>query len=191
MSNKYLEDEHLLKQIKSGDRTLLNALYQKYKSFFCAYFYKHHALPEEEVLDIYTKAFTSFYFNIKDGKLVPPLQSSLQSYLFGIGKNYFLKYWTKLARKKEYSVGEWDEEFEPDFQQPGIYDYYEKHSSKVLVQNLLAQLDAPCRELLQLSFIEENADDAIAVKMKVSSTVAVRQRRFKCLEKLRKLMHLK
>lgn len=191
MSSKYLKDENLLEQIKSGNRSLLNELYKTYKSPFCAFLFKNNSLTEDEVLEIYTKTFTSFYFNIRDGKLVAPLQSSLKSYLFGIGKNYLLKFWTKNSRKKEHSIGDWDEDFEIDFQKPGVYDYYENQSSKTLVKSLLSQLGNPCKELLQLSFIEENADDAIAVKMEIPSTVAVRQRRFKCLEKLRKLIKQK
>ncbi|MCO6487124.1 MAG: hypothetical protein J5I98_01840 [Phaeodactylibacter sp.] len=38
--------------------------------------------------DILSGVFTTFYFNIKDGKLAPPLRSRLKTYLFGIGRNY-------------------------------------------------------------------------------------------------------
>ena len=137
-------------------------------------------------MDIYAKSFSTFYFNIKDGKLLPPLQSSLKSYLIGIGKNYMLKLIDKNYRNKEHSIDNF-EAVQNDYANPSIYDYYANEERGILIKQMLAQLDAGCKQLIQLSFIEENADDAIASKMNIASVGAVRQRRFKCLEKLRKI----
>ena len=40
---------------------------------------------QDEAAEVYQKAFTIFYFNIRDGKLTE-LSASLETYLFGIGK---------------------------------------------------------------------------------------------------------
>jgi DNA-directed RNA polymerase specialized sigma24 family protein len=56
------------------------------------------------------------------------------------------------------------------------------------VQKLLDRIGEPCKELLLLSFVREFADDAIMNELDIPSTVAVRQRRFRCLEKLRELV---
>ena len=187
MSKRYQEDEQLLHRIREGDRAFLNRLFQDYWPAFYGFLAKAFGIREEEAREIYVRSFTSFYFNIRDGKLTPPLQSRLKTYLFGIGKNYAMKEFGSVYRERITHTDEM-ESVQKVFQQPDVVDYYEYSWQRQLVEKLLDQIGEPCRELLLLSFVREFADDAIMERMDISSPVAVRQRRFRCLEKLRSMV---
>lgn len=185
MDSKYKDDERLLSEIKVGDERLLKNLFQSYWKPFKAFVIKVYDLTDEEIVDVYNRSFTTFYFNIRDGKLVAPLKSKLKTYLFGIGRNYIRKIQEK-KRKEQAELSMDFQEVQNLFQQPNIVDFYELEWQKKLVEKLLNKLGEGCKKILILSFIEENADDAIMEKMQLPSEGAVRQRRFSCLEKLRK-----
>jgi len=186
-NHDYAEDERLLDEIRTGDERILKSLYQSYWSHFKEFVLQLYGLTEEEAAEIYTRSFTTFYFNIKDGKLVSPLRSKLKTYLFGIGRNYIRK---ELDRKQKAPLELLTElqAVETLYRQPNVVDFYELEWQRQLVQKLLDQVDASCREILSLSFIQEFSDEAIRDRMDIPSENAVRQRRFHCLEKLRKLV---
>lgn len=187
MSKRYQEDEQLLLRIRDGERSFLNGLFQEYWPPFLAFMTKSFGMTEDEVREIYVRTFTTFFYNIKDGKLCPPLQSRLKTYLFGIGKNYALKQYGSVYRERISHTEEMETVIQA-FQQPDVVDYYEYDWQRKMVEKLLDRIGEPCKELLLLSFVREFADDAIMERMEISSPVAVRQRRFRCLEKLRNLV---
>ncbi len=187
MDSKYSEDEKLLSKIRTGNESILEGLHQSYWKTFGPYFLKRKDLSLEEVKTIYASAFTNFYINIREKKLVPPLRSSLKSYLIGIGKNCMLQFFEQKNRDKETSTENLDL-ISKVFQNPAVNEQYEQEALAAFIGKLLLQLGPDCQRLIQLSFFEENADDAIAAKMNIPSAGAVRQRRFKCLEKLRNFL---
>ncbi|MCO6476976.1 MAG: sigma-70 family RNA polymerase sigma factor [Phaeodactylibacter sp.] len=187
MDKHYSEDEQLLLQIKNGDQQMLKALYQEYWQAFRLFAAKAFGLDEEDALDAYSKAFTAFYFNIRDEKLCPPLESSLRTYFFAVGKNHVLKHFGDTYRKKVNNLEDY-ESLNILAHEPEVSGYFDLEWQKELVRRLLDEVGENCKKILVLSFIEENADDAIAEKMNIPTENAVRQRRFQCLEKLRKMM---
>lgn len=187
MSKRYQEDEQLLLRIREGERAFLNGLFRDYWPAFLAFLTKSFGITEEEVREIYVRSFTTFYYNIRDGKLSPPLQSRLKTYLFGIGKNYAMKQYGSAYRERMVHTDEL-ESVQKAFQQPDVVDYYEYSWQRQLVQKLLDRIGDPCKELLLLSFVREFADEAIMERLDIPSPVAVRQRRFRCLEKLRSMV---
>lgn len=187
MSKRYQEEEELLLRIREGERSFLNHLFQEYWPSFLAFLTKYFGMTEDEVRAIYVRTFTTFFYNIKEEKLSPPLQSRLKTYLFGIGKNYALKEYGSVYRERISHTDEMDTVIRA-FQQPDIVDYYEYSWQRQLVQKLLDRIGEPCKELLILSFVREFADDAIMHQLDIPSPVAVRQRRFRCLEKLRSMV---
>ncbi len=184
MDSKYSTDERLLIKLRAGDQSLFKELHQTYWKSFGPYFLKRKDLSPEEVSDIYTAAFTQFYINIREQKLLAPLRSSLKSYLIGIGKNFMLQLFEQKKRNKETSMDKLDL-IPTASQTPTVDDQYQQAALAAKIKKLLLQLGPDCQRLIRLTYLEENADDAIAAKMDIPSTGAVRQRRFKCLEKLR------
>ncbi len=187
MSKKYQEDENLYTQIKNKNELVTKRLFTELKTPFKLFLLKSYYLSEEQIWDIYCDAFTIFCMNIREGKLELPLNSSLKTYFFGIGKMFVLKHYEKVKRKKEDPYEEDNQVFQQDLQ-PSILEVYEIDWQKKLIKKLLEKVGDSCKKILILSFIEENSDEAIANKMNIASSGAVRQKRFTCLEKLRTLV---
>ncbi len=186
-THDYTDDEQLLAEIRTGDEEILKTVYHSYWSHFKEFVLQLYGMSEDEAADIYTRSFTAFYFNIKDGKLVPPLKSKLKTYLFGIGRNYIRKEFERKQKAPLELLSEL-QAVEALYRQPNVVDFYELEWQRQLVKKLLDQVDASCREILSLSFIQEFSDEAIRHRMEIPSENAVRQRRFNCLEKLRRLV---
>lgn len=187
MSN-FEKDEQLLKRLIIGDEELLKELFKEFLAPFTKFILVGKQVSYDEAEEIYIKAFTIFWSNIKNGKLVPPLHSTLKTYLFGIGDNLLKKHFEKKGRNREQSSDDLENEAKGMSSAPGIFDFYEMENRKKFIQKLLDQLDESCRELLILTFFKEYSDDALCAMLGLKNEGAVRQRRFRCLEKLRNLL---
>lgn len=182
----YQKDEELLKKIKLGDQRIVKDLFYEYKSSFIGFFASKY-VDESTALEIYTRSFTIFYFNVIEGKLNPPLESSIKTYLHSIGINVMRQNWSASQRKQEEPI-EQVIHMTSDFREPGLYDYFYHDANKKLVQKILQRIDEKCRSILEMSFIKGFSDNAIMYELEFSNENAVRQQRFRCLQKAKKLL---
>ena len=184
MGNGYLEDEDLLKQIKSGDKRILKKVYEDYRQEYCMFLLRYYGADKQDVLDSYPETFTKFYFNISNQKLVPPLRSSLKTYLFSIGKHIFHKrYFSKYNK-----VTELKEVMEDQAVNAEVLDMYENDGDKEIVRKLLANIGEKCRQILSLIYIQGYDTEAVVHATNLTNAGAVRKRKFDCLKKMR-LLH--
>ncbi|MEM7103564.1 MAG: sigma-70 family RNA polymerase sigma factor [Bacteroidota bacterium] len=172
-----------LEQIRMGDQRLLQQLYHEYRENFLAWGAQKFSCPREDAVDVYQKAFTIFYFNIKEGKLTE-LTSSLKTYLFSIGRNVFLKRF----RDKHLKVSDLDDTVIKSQVDYSIMDSYNHRDQADLVRRLLNMIGEPCRQLLELLFIKAYSTDAVMHTMELKNEQAVRKRKFLCLKKMRDLI---
>lgn len=187
MANDYQDDEFLLHKLKTGDEHFVKQIFHSYWPAFNNFLAKNHTISGDGELDIYAQTFTIFYFNIKEDKITAPLSSTLKTYLFGIGKKVILRYLKN--EKKHHSLEHLGEDdLQKTKQLPEIIDYFDLEWQQNFVQDLLSRLDNGCRQILELSFIQEYVDEAIQREMNIPSLSAVRQRRLYCLNKLRTLV---
>ncbi len=180
--SKYQEDEQLLLKIRQGEQKVVRQVYEVHREAFASFLQKQYNVGRQNALEVYPLSFSIFYFNIKNQKLKPPLQSTLRTYLFSIGKNVFRKEMKKLKPLSVKDEG-FDEAVNADIEQ-----WYENKERARLVRRLLGRIDEPCRKLLSLIYIQEYAFDAVAREMNLNNTGTVRKRKFDCLKKLRKLL---
>lgn len=87
----YQKDEERLKRLATGDNREWKLWYDDMRSPFRAFFMRHSAVSPEEAVSLYHETMVVFHRNVTTGKLTPPLQSALRTYLFGIGKLVFKK----------------------------------------------------------------------------------------------------
>ncbi len=186
--DKYTNDENIFKRIRDGDQALIKKIHYEYWDYFCSYFLKNKGIKKKEIIkDFYADAFTILCIKIRDGKLNLPLKSKLTSYLISVGNNVLLRYYDQLNRNREDPTEDLSK-LQKGHLDPDVEAYYENNNNKDLVRRLLSKLGAKCQKMLRLSYIESNADDAIAVKMNIPNTNGVRQMRFRCMNKLRSIL---
>ena len=181
---KYSKDENRLKLIKYGDQVFLKTVYGDYRDSFLAFLVKYFNCSREDALATYSETFTVFYYNIKDGKLQPPLQSELKTYLFGIGKRIFQKRFLGAYQKRV----TFPQELKDGIEAAAILDQYELEAQSQLVKKILVQLKDSCQALIRLMFFEDQEAQEVAKVMGFNSAGAVRKHKYDCLKKMRELL---
>ncbi len=177
----------LLDSIKSGNSKTLEKLYDENRKPFIIWSSQFYKCDEEDAIEVFQKAFTIFYFNVKDGKLIE-LTSSIKTYLFSIGKNLFREKFRDKHNKvvdiedKAYS-GAINEKIDGN-----ILDEYQKEHQRELVKKLLDEIGNPCKTLLTLIFIHSYSVDAVVEEMNYSDERVVRKRKSLCLKRMREIV---
>ena len=137
-------------------------------------------MESEKATELFHETMVVFHRNVTSGKLTPPLQSALRTYLFGVGKI--------LCRK----IGDHDQSWEteipevPVLPEVEVIEDWRDKSEKARL--LLEKIGEPCRQLLKLIYIHNYAMEAVAEEMDFPSTGAVRKRKFDCLKKMRSMV---
>jgi RNA polymerase sigma-70 factor (ECF subfamily) len=176
-------ETELLGKIQLGDRVFLRQIYERYRSEFGLWVTKNYRCDEDMVADIYQQAFTSLYFNIKEGRL-SELTSSIKTYLFAIGKNLIRDHFKISSRRREIM----EMAIETDNIDNNIIERYEKSDMKETVKYLLQRIGEPCKTVLELFYLKGFAMDAIAAEMNYKSEQIAAKRKFICLKQMRVLL---
>jgi len=180
--SKYQEAERRLKELQSGGDIAWKAFYDDMRSPFRLFFMKIANLNPEEAGELFHDTMIVFHRNVRNGKLLSPLQSNLKTYLFGIGKNVL----RKRGRK-----GNWETEI-PDVGVEAIVEsQHEREAKASLVRRLLAKMGDSCRQLLELVYLKGYVMEAVAKELNITNEGTVRKRKFDCLKKMRKLLEEK
>ncbi len=175
------EWQALIADIRTGDEKVLQLLYKEFRPAFFRWAYKHYRCSEAEVGEVYQKAFTILYYNIRDGKL-ETLSSSLPTYLIGIGKKVFLELFRE-RNKRGLGLEEVPEAQALDT------SYLDKESAshqQQLVARLLNKLGDKCRQILTLYYFRKFSMEAIANEMSYKNDTVAKKKKYECLQKLKK-----
>lgn len=173
--------DHVIDRIRSGDDSAIRELYRKTKPSFLAWAQKQFGIGDTESVEIFQMSVVILYDQIATGKL-KSLSSSITTYLFAIGKNKAREY----LRANDRSMSLKD----------GIHNYlvdeetevYEKEELINKVEAAIHHLGNKCRDILRLFYYQKMSMDDIAGLLNYSSRGTAKNMKYKCLEKLRKLM---
>jgi DNA-directed RNA polymerase specialized sigma24 family protein len=171
--------DNILEQIREGDEGFLKSLYHQYRDRFITWFQKNKNLEKDEAAEIYQKAFTIFYFNVKDGKLTE-LNSEIVTYLFGVGKNLV----KEVVRNQKQTVPLEDVAEYMSIDAEGYKNQDISHQ-KFLVDRLLQKVGEPCRSLLLLYYFRNFSCEAIAHNLGYKDALVVKKKKCLCLRKIR------
>ncbi len=179
----FTEAQSLLEDIKRGDERSLNNWYKQTRPAFIRWGVKNYDCTEDEVIEVFQKAFTVLYFNVRDGKLTE-MSSSLETYLLGIGKRLFLEHFRRRA-KAGVSLDQLPDTAALDT------DYIDKESRNHRQQSaakLLAQLGETCRQILILYYFRKFSMEAIAEEMEYKNDKVAKKKKYECLKRLRDMV---
>jgi RNA polymerase sigma factor (sigma-70 family) len=177
----------LLTLIKKGDSKTLKKLYDENRKPFIGWANQFYQSDEEDAIEVFQKAFTIFYFNVKDEKLAE-LTSSVKTYLYAIGKNLFRE---KFRDKHSKHVDIDDVAYSAAINEKvdsNILDEYQNEHQRELVKKLLNEIGEPCKTLLTLIFIHNYSNDAVVEEMNYSDERVVRKRKSLCLKRMREIV---
>ena len=135
-------DQNVIARIRSGDEQPVTEIYRAYRNDFIYWAVRNYGITEEIARDVYQMAVVIFYENIRSGKLTQ-LQSSVKTYLFGIGKNKVME---ELASQRKAQKLQENFRYEP---LPADSNEEKEEMFKIL-EVALNELGDPCRTVLDL-----------------------------------------
>lgn len=180
MSN-YRKEEERLTMLQTGSHASWKLAYDEWREPFLLFFLQNGAGEREEVITLFQDAMVVLYHNVTTGKLTAPLQSTLRTYLIGIGKRLYL-------RQKENNARQWKDDIPDTPVLPEVEDQEEQRHRAELVRRLLQQIGEPCRTILDMVYLRSFAMEAVAEELGLPSEGAARKRKFDCLKKMRDLL---
>lgn len=174
------KENKLIKHIKSGDKTALEAVYTRYRKEFLLYT-SRFSVSDEDALDIYQDAVVVLYENIISGKL-NTLSSSLKTYLFSIGKY-------QLYNRLKVKVSIEDiTEFELILKEEKKEDLLMTEENINKLQGAYNDLGEQCQKVLKLFYHDNLSLDEIMKNLNYNSKDVVKSQKSRCLKQLKEIM---
>ncbi|MCB0519031.1 MAG: sigma-70 family RNA polymerase sigma factor [Lewinellaceae bacterium] len=177
--SKYRQDEDRLNELKTGNHRAWKLFFDENIEAFSLFTMKYGQIDREQAAGIFQEAVIILHRNCTEGKLTAPLRSSLQTYLFAIGKN--------LCRRGGKAHLQFPENL-PELPENPFEAEDDRRHNAALVKSLLGRIGEKCRQFLTLVFLEEMPQPDIMQQMEIPSDEAFRKRKFDCLKKMRTLI---
>lgn len=171
----------LLDKIKKGDLKLLKKLENKRPIFIGKIAKMFPRLHYDQLSDAYSEAILILYANVQNGKLTE-IQTSLEAYLFAIGKNVLRNENRKVQKfcKLEYDIAQEDETNLTEQQQ----------QQEQILRVCLQKLGLRGQQMMQLLLQEGKSIAEITKIMDFSNTRSASTAKHKMLTKLKKMYQL-
>jgi RNA polymerase sigma factor (sigma-70 family) len=171
-----------LSRIKNGDEQFLRVLYESKRPGFVGWFQKTYALSRQQSIDLFQKAFSIFYFNVKDGKIIT-LKSTIETYIFGIGKIL-----VKEDFRRESRLTSLDEIPDVQLADHSMFHEEQKTHEQSLVEKILQALEEPCKSLLTMYYFNNYSLTHIAEILGYKNQGVVKKKKCLCLKSIRSLL---
>jgi RNA polymerase sigma-70 factor (ECF subfamily) len=178
-----MSENSLVVRLKSGDQKALELIYSEYRISFISFITTSHNCSKEEAIDLYQYAILVFYENVVDGSFEEMNAAGLKTYLFSIGKNKLLG---DLRKKTKIS-------FQGGFKENDLIE--DEDVSELIrveqfdkIKNVIADLGDPCKRILELFYFNKLPNEKIAEIMGYSSAKTVKNLKYKCLQRIKKLI---
>jgi RNA polymerase sigma-70 factor (ECF subfamily) len=119
-----------------------------------------------------------------NGKL-SELQSSLKTYLFGIGKNLVMHEYRKNIKRERVKAEYILEAHISDTAQEKLAEDVDL----ALVRRCFERIGDPCHRLLELFYFFQKSMEEISLELGYKNPETAKNQKYKCMERLRKLVN--
>ncbi|MBN8578431.1 MAG: sigma-70 family RNA polymerase sigma factor [Cytophagales bacterium] len=172
-----LETSAIIEAIKAGSEKILFQLYEVYRDEFVSWAIRNHQVSIEEAKDVFQESIVGLYKNVKSGK-ADTLESSVKTYLFGIGKNIIIN---ALKRKGVEEKIMQNLEYQHD---NGINDFYNQEHLINLVKRLYRAMGSPCKEILEMYYEKGFDMESVASNIGYKNADVAKKKKYECLKSL-------
>ena len=169
-------DEMLIKGLLSKQNEWVKVLYNKARPIIIRYALNNDS-SVDEAEDLIQSTVIIIYEQILLGKLV--LTSSIESYIYGIARNIWLK---ELRKKRKLIVLPSDE---ADFEDYNEDELKEKRFNQL--QKAIVELDAKCREILKSRYWKNEKFDEMS-KVYNTTVASLKMKSSRCHESLQLIL---
>ncbi|MDC8003372.1 sigma-70 family RNA polymerase sigma factor [Aureisphaera galaxeae] len=161
----------------------LRAVYKGNKEKVCSFVLRNQG-SESDAKDIFQEAMIAFYENVRDGKFKG--ESAIGTYLYSIAKFK----WLNQIKKDKIREGHHEKAAMETVQESPLNTLIEGEKKHGVLQ-VLDELGAVCKQLLIENLYHNASMKEIAASGNFSSEQIVRNKKYKCLQKLKELIRMK
>ncbi len=167
--------------IKSNEDDALERIYLLHKEEFVHWLLKKGNVSWQEALDIFQVTVLILYENVRAEKVVNPC--NIRSYLYGIGKNKLYEHYRYKKKKRALCSSMGCLEIVET-----TFELKPKQDQLKLMYESIDKLGDPCKTLLTNFYFNRWSMDRIALEMNYKNGNTVKTKKFKCLQRLKRLM---
>ncbi|WP_425393070.1 RNA polymerase sigma factor [Ekhidna sp.] len=174
-------EREIIISIREGDQQIMEDVYFKYRKDFVNWSMGKFGISKDDALDHYQDTLTIFFEKVMNGSL-SDIESSLKTYLFGIGKNKVRQQFEGEARKEKHGEGlkEHYRFLAEDGDASIIFEEAKRQTAE-----LFNSIGEGCKEILRLFYYEKRSMSEIASIMGHKNEGVSRTTKKRCLEKIR------
>lgn len=175
-----MKKEPPLQNFIDGDNTALKEVYINNRLPFIN-FARKYQLDQDEILDIYQDSIIAMHENFINGK-VEKMQSSIKTYLFGIGKYKIYSY-----LRENRKMGDLKNEALPD--EPNFeIDESIPNEKQLIIKKALEKMGGSCRNILELFYYRGLTIEEIRISEGYQNDNTVKSQKSRCLKKLKEMI---
>ena len=174
-------EEDILERIREGSSKTMEEVYFLHRAEFVNWSKGKFGISEDEALDHYQDTLTIFFEKVLNGS-IEKIDSSIKTFLFGIGKNRVMQQFDASSRFERHEEG-LTEHYRFLAEDEGLSEAMESARSQTV--ELFSQIGDACKEILKLFYYEKRSMSEIADMMGHKSEGVSRTTKKRCLEKLR------
>ena len=182
--NKFSQDELIEAFIQNNNDVLKEFYLVNYKKIE-AYVLSNSG-TKEEAKDIYQDAYSAVWYNVKEGKFSPKNETALQGYLFQIAKFKWLDV-LRTSRKRNVT-GIKDLIIEDDSITDTMRTENEHEQKVQMVMSAFTEIGQDCEQILKQFYFQKLSMQKIALNFDITEHSA-RNKKYRCIEKLRNLVN--
>lgn len=178
-----MSDSEIINLIRNEDSRGLSTVYEKYRNEFIHWIIKTYGCDPEDAREFYQASIVIIYDNAKAGKL-DSIQSTLKTYLFGIGKNLALQQ-LRLNHRQQKTGAEF---YIKNYVLDNREDKMKEEVNLEIISQSFNTLGEPCHELLSLYYYKKKSMDEISATLGYKNPETAKNQKYKCMERLRKIV---
>ncbi|MCC5921474.1 MAG: sigma-70 family RNA polymerase sigma factor [Cyclobacteriaceae bacterium] len=167
--------------LKTDSELIVSEIYKRYRKKFMNWTKFHYGLSEEVSEDVFQDSIYVLYYNVKTEKLTE-LQSSLQTYLFALGKNILSKKEYRPVKEintEDFSLNE-SQDLTP-------WQLIEKNDDQLHLIKIIKSIGEPCYSILKHFYFDSFSMESIAERLGYKNENVVKSKKLQCLNKLREI----
>jgi RNA polymerase sigma factor (sigma-70 family) len=174
-------DSEFIEGLKSGNDSVLKALYKKYYNLVLKFVVSNNG-SSEAAEDVYQETIVILYEKCRDEQF--ELNCQLQTFIYSIARNLWLK-----QLKKHGHVGSLKEYHQEAYNdaESDLKTHTQKEEDIEKMYRSLDELGEPCATLIKDFYIRKMSMEEISDKFGYTNADNAKNQKYKCLQRLKRL----